>query len=90
MARGQRRAVAPACKAETVESIRARTKAPRAGRRGSSGRLTTAERAELTELRQRVKMLARERDMLEEATAFFAAHSAWNSDLWRRRRRLIS
>jgi hypothetical protein len=32
-------------------------------------------------------ILERERDMLEEATAFFATRSAWSSDLWRRRKR---
>jgi transposase len=51
--------------------------------------LTTAEREELTRLRQRVKKLETERDMLQEATDFFATQSARSSDLWRRQRRVI-
>jgi transposase len=54
-----------------------------------SGALTAAEREELTQLRQRVKTLERERDMLQEATAFFATQSAQSSDLWRCQRRAI-
>lgn len=38
--------------------------------------LTTAERAELTELRTRVKRLTMERDILKKATAFFAKENA--------------
>jgi transposase-like protein len=56
------------------------------GSRGPSGALSTAEHRELMQLRQRVKTLERERDMLKAATAFFATQSAWGSDLWRRRR----
>ena len=52
-----------------------------------SSALTTAEREELTQLRERVKSLERERDMLQEATAFFAMQSERSSDLWRRQRR---
>ena len=51
-----------------------------------SRRLTAAEREELTQLRRRVKTLERERDMLQEATAFFATLSVKSSDKWRRRR----
>ena len=54
-----------------------------------SSALTAAEREELTELRQRVQSLERERDMLQEATAFFATQSGRSSDLWRRQRRAI-
>jgi transposase len=57
------------------------------GSRGPSGALTSAEREELMQLRERVTTLERERDLLEEATAFFATQSAWASDLWRRRSR---
>jgi transposase len=38
--------------------------------------LTTAERAELAELRTRVKRLTMERDILKKATAFFAKENA--------------
>jgi transposase-like protein len=44
--------------------------------RGSSDALTTAERAELVELRKRVKRAEMERDILKKATAFFAKESA--------------
>lgn len=72
------------CKAEAVDASQVSRKA--AG--GPKGRgLSPTEREELMRLRQRVKTLERERDMLEEATAFFATHSAWSSDLWRRRKR---
>jgi transposase len=74
--------------AETDTVVRARVGQVEVdGRPGSSGGLTTAEREELTELRQRVKSLERERDMLQEATDFFAAQSKRSSDLWRRQRR---
>jgi len=38
--------------------------------------LTTAERAELIELRKRLKRAEMERDILKKATAFFAKESA--------------
>ena len=56
---------------------------------GRPGGLTPAERDELTQLRQRIQSLERERDMLQEATAFFATHSEQSSDLWRRHTRAI-
>jgi transposase len=37
--------------------------------------LTTAERAELADLRRRVKTLEMEREILKKATAFFAKES---------------
>ena len=40
--------------------------------KGPPGALTAAERAELTELRRRVKRLAMEREILKKAAAFFA------------------
>ena len=40
--------------------------------KGPPGALTTAERAELIELRRRVKRAEMERDILKKATAFFA------------------
>lgn len=44
--------------------------------KGPSGALTTAERAELIELRKRLKRVEMERDILKKATAFFARGSA--------------
>lgn len=58
----------------------------RGERRASAPALTGSERKELLRLRRRVKTLERERDLLEEATAFYAKQSAYSSDLWRRRR----
>jgi transposase len=43
---------------------------------GSPDALTTAERAELIELRKRVKRAEMERDILKKATAFFAKENA--------------
>ena len=43
---------------------------------GSAGALTTAERAELLELRKRLKRAEMERDILKKATAFFAKENA--------------
>jgi transposase len=42
---------------------------------GPPGALTTVERAELSELRKRVKTLEMEREILKKATAFFAKES---------------
>jgi transposase len=42
---------------------------------GPAGVLTTAERAELAQLRKRVKTLEMEREVLKKATAFFAKES---------------
>jgi len=44
--------------------------------RGPAGALTTAERAELVDLRKRVKRAEMERDILKKATAFFARENA--------------
>jgi transposase len=43
---------------------------------GSPAGLSLDERAELTELRKRVKRVEMERDILKKATAFFARESA--------------
>ena len=43
--------------------------------KGPAEALTTAERAELVELRKRVKRAEMERDILKKATAFFARES---------------
>jgi len=43
---------------------------------GPPDALTTAERAELVELRKRLKRVEMERDILKKATAFFAKESA--------------
>jgi transposase len=43
---------------------------------GPPGALTTAERAELIDLRKRLKRAEMERDILKKATAFFARESA--------------
>ena len=58
-------------------------------RRAPSRALTAAERRELLQLRQRVKTLKKERDMLREAAAFFSAQSVWSSDRWRQRRLIL-
>ena len=39
---------------------------------GRAGALTTAEKEELSQLRREVRELRRERDFLEQATAYFA------------------
>jgi transposase len=44
--------------------------------RGRPGALTTDERAELTRLRQDVRTLRLEREILKKATAFFAKENA--------------
>ena len=44
--------------------------------RGRPGALTTDERDELTRLRQDVRTLRMERDILKKATAFFAKENA--------------
>jgi len=44
--------------------------------KGRSGRLTTAERAELGQLRKENRQLRLERDILKKAAAFFARESA--------------
>jgi transposase-like protein len=44
--------------------------------RGAPDALTTAERAELIELRKRLKRAEMERDILKKAAAFFAKESA--------------
>ena len=44
--------------------------------KGAPGALTTAERAELVDLRKRLKRAEMERDILKKATAFFAKESA--------------
>ena len=43
---------------------------------GPPDALTSAERAELVELRRRVKRVEMERDILKKATAFFAKENA--------------
>jgi transposase len=43
--------------------------------RGPAGALTTEERAELAELRTRVKPVELEREIIKKATAFFAKES---------------
>ena len=43
--------------------------------KGPPDALTTAERAEMTELRKRVKRLEMEREILKKAAAFFAKES---------------
>jgi transposase len=43
---------------------------------GQPGALTTAERAELIDLRKRLKRAEMERDILKKATAFFAKENA--------------
>ena len=48
--------------------------------------LTTDERTELAQLRREVQQLREERDILKKAAAFFAKHSTYSSDSFRRRR----
>ena len=43
---------------------------------GSAGALTTAEKAELSQLRREVKVLRMEREILKRAATFFAKESA--------------
>jgi transposase len=56
------------------------------GGRAAPRALTATERAELTQLRWRVKTLETERDLLRETTAFFAMQAERSSELWRRRK----
>jgi transposase len=51
-------------------------RAEAAAGRGPPDALTTAERAELIELRKRLKRAEMERDILKKATAFFAKENA--------------
>lgn len=44
--------------------------------KGPKGALTTQEREELRQLRQEVKTLRMEREILKKATAFFAKHGS--------------
>lgn len=44
--------------------------------KGPPGALTTSERAELVDLRKRLKRAEMERDILKKATAFFARENA--------------
>jgi transposase len=44
--------------------------------KGKSGGLTTAERAELAQLRKEVRQLRLERDVLKKAAVFFAKENA--------------
>jgi len=57
------------------QSLRNWVKQDQLDRRERDDGLTTAEREELRELRQRVKRLEQERDLLKRAAAFFASES---------------
>ncbi len=61
----------------TETALRAWVKQVEADEAGGPGNaLTTSERAELVELRKRVKRAEMERDILKKATAFFAKENA--------------
>jgi transposase len=60
----------------TESGLRVWVERARADRtQGKSGGLTSAERAELAQLRKENRQLRLERDILKKAAAFFAKHS---------------
>ena len=61
----------------TETALRARVKRAEADEgKGTGETLTTAERAELIDLRKRMKRAEMERDILKKAAAFFAKENA--------------